>query len=184
MDNFIVLTGGPGGGKTSVIKALSLRGYPVVEETGRSIIRDRLDRGLSPRPEPATFARQMFEVDLGHYRRLRAGTTYRCQAGPALTFFDRSFLDSACLIAALDKVYFEQIGETLKNCRFNRRVFITPPWKEIYRNDGERDQTFEEAIASCQTLEAWYREMGYTPVALPLSSVEHRIEFILRTVGS
>jgi predicted ATPase len=174
MDNFIVLTGGPGGGKTTIIEVLRDLGYVVVEETGRSIIRDRLNRGLPPRPEPAEFARLLFETDLGHYRRLAHSTT--------LTFFDRSFLDSACLIARVDMDYYGQICETLENCRFNRRVFITPPWKAIYRNDGERDQTFEEAIASYETLYAWYQNMGYEPVVLPFCSIEDRVEYILRSI--
>ena len=184
MDNFIILTGGPGGGKTSIIEALQARGYPVVGETGRSIIRDRLARGLSPRPGPAEFARQLFEADLAQYQRLRDATAHYGQASAAITFFDRSFLDSACLIAAVDKGYFGQIGEMLKNYRFNRRVFITPPWREIYCNDGERDQTFEEAIASYQTLDSWYRTIGYAPVDLPFCSVEDRVGFILRSIGS
>jgi len=175
MDNFIVLTGGPGGGKTSIIEALRQLGYPVVEETGRSMIRERLNRGLSPRPEPAEFARLLFETDLEHYRRL-AGSK-------ELTFFDRSFLDGACLLAGVNKTYYEHIGATLKSCRFNRRVFITPPWKDIYCNDGERDQTFEEAVASYETLDAWYRKMGYEPEAVPFGSVGDRVEYILRSIG-
>ena len=40
--NAIIITGGPGMGKTSVIEQLSEMGYHSVEETGRSIIQKEL----------------------------------------------------------------------------------------------------------------------------------------------
>lgn len=38
MDNFIVCTGGPGAGKTSVINHLKALGYPCAPEVGRKVI--------------------------------------------------------------------------------------------------------------------------------------------------
>jgi|TARA_B100001059_G_scaffold133292_2_gene133489 predicted ATPase len=56
MTNRFVLSGGPGGGKSALLAALAERGYPVVPESARAIIRSRLQSGLAPRPEPAAFA--------------------------------------------------------------------------------------------------------------------------------
>jgi predicted ATPase len=68
--------------------------------------------------------------------------------------------------------------------RYNNRVFITPPWKEIYRNDRERDQTFEQSIEVYKRLEKWYGEHGYEMVVLPKDTVENRAKFILSQVGA
>ena len=175
-ENYIILTGGAGGGKSSIIGELRRRGYPVAEETGRAIIRERLAQGLSPRSDPAEFARQLFERDLDHYRQHAENT--------GLTFFDRSFLDSACLLFLENKPYFETVTGILRDWRFNEKVFITPPWEAIFRNDSERDQTFEESAASFTILDEWYRAKGYETIVLPKISVEERVEFILHTLDS
>lgn len=171
-ENYIILTGGAGGGKTSIIDELQRRGYPVAGETGRAVIRERLAQGLSPRPAPAEFARQLFQRDLDHFRQHAENT--------GLTFFDRSFLDSACMLFTENKPYFETIRTILADWRFNSRVFITPPWEEIFQNDSERDQAFADAVASYTILGEWYRGNGYETVDLPKTAVDERVEFILK----
>jgi len=67
-DNFFVITGGPGGGKTAVLHALAEKGFACVRETARQMIKDRLEKGLPPRPEPSVFARELFQVDFDQFR--------------------------------------------------------------------------------------------------------------------
>ncbi|HEX6707837.1 MAG TPA: AAA family ATPase [Albitalea sp.] len=55
MQRRIIVTGGPGAGKTALLAALAARGHVHVPETARAIIRDRKSRGLSPRPEPEIY---------------------------------------------------------------------------------------------------------------------------------
>jgi len=71
------------------------------------------------------------------------------------------------------------IKDLLQDCRVNKKVFITPPWKEIYKTDGERDQTFEEAADGYQRLFEWYQKNDYEMIILPKTSVEHRVDLIL-----
>jgi predicted ATPase len=61
--NFYVITGGPGAGKTSVLEYLAAKGYSYVPETARQIIKERLSKGLTPRPDPKTFAEEIFNKD-------------------------------------------------------------------------------------------------------------------------
>ena len=60
--NAIIITGGPGMGKTSVIEQLSAMGYHSVEETGRSIIQKELktDGNRLPWLDKKGFAMAMF----------------------------------------------------------------------------------------------------------------------------
>ena len=67
--------------------------------------------------------------------------------------------------------------------RYNNKVFIAPPWEGIYRNDAERDQSFEQSIEVYQRLEDWYREHDYNIVALPKDTIENRVGFILDQVA-
>ena len=170
-NNFFIITGGPGGGKTSLLESLAGQGFVIVPETARQIIRERLRNGLTPRPDPHEFARQIFETDLVNY------TSHMNEM--QIRFFDRSFLDSALMLFQDDRNYFESIVDHLITRRYNRKVFIAPPWKEIYRNDSERDQTFEEAVCIYEKLYPWYENNGYQLIVLPNESLETRMKFVL-----
>jgi predicted ATPase len=63
--------------------------------------------------------------------------------------------------------------------RYNRRVFIAPPWRDIFRQDRERKQDFAEAVRTYQVMAETYSEYGYELVEIPCASVEARMEFIL-----
>jgi len=171
--NFYVITGGPGGGKTSLMECLASKGYSYIPETAREIIRERLLQGLSPRPDPRSFAEQVFTKDW---------TNFISNSDSSILFFDRSFMDSACQLFDCDPVAYRKIKNTHQNNRYNNIVFITPPWTEIYRNDTERDQSFEEAIRVYERLEKWYREHGYDIVVVPKDTIENRVTFILGRV--
>ena len=170
-NNFIVISGGPGGGKTSLLEFLSKNGYNYIKESGRTIIRERLRKGLSPRPAPEEFARQMFQMDYENFIN---------HADIAdILFFDRSFLDSAFLVHQSDQIFFDKIRHSLITNRFYTKVFMTPPWQEIYTADSERDQTFDESVEIYEKLSHWYLTNGYELVTVPRLPVEMRVKMIL-----
>ena len=78
---------------------------------------------------------------------------------------------------------YDKISSSLRSHRYNNKVFITPPWKEIFRNDAERDQSFEQSIEVYERLDKWYREHGYDIVALPRDTIENRVKFILSKIA-
>ena len=174
-NNFYVITGGPGGGKTSLLDLLAAKGYSYVPETAREIIKQRLSQGLPPRPDAATFAQQMFLKDFENYI---SNTGMK-----SLLFFDRSFLDSAHLLYNSGAGSYEKIKGTHLIHRYNQKVFITPPWKEIYSNDSERDQTFEQAIEVYDNLYNWYTLHKYDVITIPKGTIENRANFILDRVS-
>jgi predicted ATPase len=47
VDQFVVISGCSGGGKSTLIAELGRRGYPVVEEPGRRIVKEELASGGS-----------------------------------------------------------------------------------------------------------------------------------------
>jgi len=174
-NNFFIITGGPGGGKTSLLESLAVKGFAVVPETARQIIKDRLRKGMAPRPAPHEFAQQIFETDLSNYISNIKETRIR--------FFDRSFMDSALMLFQDDQDYYRAIKEHLTTERYNRNVFITPPWREIYINDNERDQTFEDALRIYEQLYQWYDNNGYQLIVLPEESIETRVKIVLEKIS-
>jgi predicted ATPase len=67
--------------------------------------------------------------------------------------------------------------------RYWRRVFLAPPWREIYKIDSERKQNFDEAVRTYSLMQNTYEGCGYEVVTMPRVSVEERVEFILSDVG-
>ena len=132
-----------------------------------------MSSGLPPRPDPLTFAIEIFRKDWSNYN---------SHTDTVPTFFDRSFIDSAWQIFTADKKEFSLIEETYSANRYNKKVFITPPWKEIFKKDSERDQSFDEAIEVYEGLYEWYSNYGYELLVLPKDSIENRAGFILEQV--
>ncbi|MGW9127890.1 AAA family ATPase [Paenibacillus chitinolyticus] len=66
--------------------------------------------------------------------------------------------------------------------RYNKRVFIAPPWPDIYRNDAERKQDLKTACRTFETMAAVYTELGYELVELPRCSIEDRAEYIRSSI--
>jgi predicted ATPase len=67
--------------------------------------------------------------------------------------------------------------------RYDRRVFIAPPWPDIFRQDSERRQSFAEAVRTNEAMVATYGEYGYELIELPRSSVAERVRFVVTKAG-
>jgi predicted ATPase len=170
----VAVTGGPGAGKTSLLEGLELRGYAILAEVAREIIADRKARRLSPRPSPIEFANAIAQRDVEQYEATRMGAK--------LIFFDRSLLDSLGMLARLDQLADADKQRLLAHYPYHSTAFILPPWREIYRTDSERDQSYEEAVHVYQAIREWYVQCGYQLIDVPQGTVDERCAFVLRTL--
>lgn len=175
MNSRFVITGGPGGGKTTLLENLAAWGYRVAPEAARRIIRERLSVGLPPRAEPASFAREILDSDIQQYR--------AAMDHDGTTFFDRGVLDALYMLDLESALSRDEITSHVQAFPYNAIVFLLPPWEAIYGMDSERDQTFEESVAVFEGMKRWYSRWGYETVAVPRASVEARVSFILEAIG-
>lgn len=171
--NFFILTGGPGSGKTTLIKELNNRGCFSVEDVARKVIQDEIilvdENDLKSRIERMI---------------VRSIDTYKVavQKQAKITIFDGAVLD---YIGYADRTN-TSISEELKNAAlslvYSKKVFIAPTWKEIYCNDSERIQSIDEAIAVYNYLFKLYLEHGYEIIKLPQASIECRADFVMNHI--
>jgi len=82
----VIVTGGPGVSKTTLLAELHASGYTTVSESALAIISERRARGQSPRPEPAAFAREILRRDTEQYHAHPAESSWM--------FFDRSLVEA------------------------------------------------------------------------------------------
>ena len=66
--------------------------------------------------------------------------------------------------------------------RYAKKVFVTPPWVQIYKNDPIRTETFEEAEKIHHFIMKAYVDNGYELIDLPLATPDNRIEFIINSL--
>ena len=171
----VVLTGGPGVGKTLLLAELGARGYATVEESARAIIAERVASGLSARPELPIFAREILRRDVEKFLSHAPGSEW--------IFFDRGVLDALGLLQEVDPLPIEDLQRLLSAYSFHTLVFILPPWEAIYANDAERDQTFVEAVNVYNKLQRWYRSCGYRVHDVPRLSVQQRADHVLQMLS-
>ena len=173
----IIITGGPGAGKTTLLLALQARGYTIVGDSPRAIIQDRVRRGLSPRPVAHEFVRETLRMDIANF--------VQHAATPGHVFFDRSVLDALCGLDGVTPLNEGELSTWLSTYRYFPKVFLLPPWKEIYTNDAERDHTFEHAESVYSVTQEWYRRLyPYQLIEVPRASVEERCTYVLQALAN
>lgn len=171
--NFHIITGGPGAGKTSIIEALRERGYRCVDEVGRQIIREQVLIGGDGLHwgDRAKFLELMLSRSMRDYELASE------HAGPV--FFDRGLPEFAGYCRLTGMPVPRHVETAVALFRYAPTIFVAPPWPEIFVNDAERKQDFQEAIATCDAVVAACREAGYETVEIPRVPVADRVEFIL-----
>jgi predicted ATPase len=176
-DRFFVITGGPGGGKTTLINKLRERGIICVDEVGRAIIQTQIKidgRGL-PWVDLQLFEELILQQNVSNYLAADPET---------LTVFDRGIVDHTGGAIMTGAPVATHIRTAVDRFRYNQTVFVAPPWLEIYTTDSERRQDFAEAVRTHDAMVWAYRAEGFSIVPLPLASVEERADFVLERIGA
>jgi predicted ATPase len=174
VNRFVVISGCSGGGKSTLLIELGQRGYATVEEPGRRIVREEIfGAGLTlPWVNGAAFARRAIEIALADRAAASRETGW--------VFFDRGLLDAAAALQHLSgEPTLANLGEAH---RYHRKVFLAPPWPEIYVTNSERRHSLNEAVAEYQRLLYLFPLLGYEVTILPKAGVHERANFVLRAL--
>lgn len=94
-----------------------------------------------------------------------------------LIYFDRGIPD---LIASLlyfnkpvEENYFQHVT------KYSKIVFICPEWKEIYKQDMQRLQSFEESVGIGKKISEVYSNLGFEIIEIPKLPLRERAEFVV-----
>lgn len=165
-----VVTGAPGSGKSTLLAGVALRGVATGPEVARAILQS--PGGMEMRAErPIAFAMAMLEAQLASWEKSGADD------GPFL--FDRGFPDIVGFLRLESLPVPPVIDAACRECRYEGPTFHAPPWREIYRQDAERIQSWEEAVESDAAVIGAWRDYGYSPITLPFADPAARAQFVL-----
>lgn len=174
----IVITGGPGSGKTSLILAMEHSGRKVMHEISREVTKRAQAEGIEQLflTDPILFSQKLLKGRLEQFQNLE-------HSHQKIVFYDRGMPD---VTSYLDYIHANYPAEFDEMCLKNRydAVFILPPWKHIYSQDGERYETFEAAEKIFEYLLSGYKKYNYKVLEVPPGAVSQRQDFILTTLKS
>ncbi|MNJ95036.1 hypothetical protein D3C87_127400 [compost metagenome] len=173
--NFFVITGGPGVGKTTLLNELNSREYNYIPEAARQIIKEQMEMNGNALPWENTTKYKALMLE-------KSITDYQLAKPNIITFFDRGIPDTLCYSKVLGETISTEEDTAARKYRYNNKVFLLPPWREIYVTDTERKQDWEEAVRTYELMKTTYMEYGYEIIEVPKISVKERADFILKCI--
>lgn len=169
----IVIIGGPGTGKSSIIEGLVAKGYCCYPEISREVTLEAQKRGIEQLflEDPLLFSQMLLD---GRIRQFNSAQNEPHQ----WVFIDRGIPD---VVAYMDYIGDDFPEHFNKACLENvyTKIFMLPPWEEIYESDSERYENFEQAKTIHKHLIKTYTDYGYNVIEVPKDSIDNRIIFIL-----
>ncbi len=173
----IVLIGGPGTGKTTVIEGLQARGFCCYPEISREITLEAQKNGIAQLflEQPLLFSEMLLQGRKAQYENAKKESL-------EVVFIDRGLPDVLAYLDYLNQEYPQKYYQLCTNFQYSQ-VFILPPWEEIYVSDEARYENFEQAQTIYKYILATYQKLGYHPVEVPKDSPENRVDFILEKIS-
>lgn len=173
----IVITGGPGTGKSSIIEELKKRGHICFEEISRQVTLEARENGIEQLflSQPLLFSKLLLE---GRAKQFTEADTYE----NTTIFLDRGLPDVLAYMDFYDSDYPESFVKVCQNSTYDT-VFIVTPWKDIFQSDNVRYETFEQSEQIHEQLLNTYKKFGYHLVPIPFDTVKKRADFILDSLN-
>ena len=170
--NWHVITGAPCSGKTAVIRKLGQLGHLVVHEVARAYIDDRLEHGetiAQIKADILSFERHILYQKVAIEQSLPKEET---------VFLDRAVPDSIGYYI-LEGLNPDDPIQKSRLWRYKKIFFFD---RISFEEDPVRSEDDKIASRIDGLLKESYRMLGYEIIFVPLMSLSHRVDFILKNV--
>lgn len=169
----IVIIGGPGSGKTSIINELITKGFCCYPEISREVTLKAKADGIEQLflTNPILFSEMLLEGRIQQFKNAQ-------NENHEVVFIDRGIPDVLAYMKFIGDDYPENFELACKENIYSK-IFVLPPWEEIYISDNERYESYEQAQEIHNHLVETYQSYGYNLIEIPKETVENRVLHIL-----
>jgi predicted ATPase len=173
----IVITGGPGTGKTSIINNLIERGFLCYDEISRQITLEARKEGIEQLflTEPLLFSEKLLEGRTQQFLNAK-------KESKTVVFLDRGLPDVLAYMDYVNDTYPKHFVKACETYIYDT-IFVLAPWQEIFKSDSERYENFEQAIEIHHHLLEAYKRFGYNLIDVPFGSIKTRTDFVLESLN-
>lgn len=171
----VVITGGPGTGKSTLLDLLKDLGYPCHREVSRQIIKEQLELGskIVPWDDLLNFSHLVNKGQSAQFNNVKEGVC---------NFYDRGVPDVLAYLRK-ENIHVESLEQSAKEHSYFPVVFALPPWADIYGTDNERREDLEEMKLIHNKLIEVYQDLGYKVIELPKVSPKNRLDIVLKELN-
>jgi predicted ATPase len=174
----VVIIGGPGSGKTTLIESLREKGYCCYPEISREVIHEARKQGIEQLflENPLLFSELLLEGRKKQYQSAIEETH-------DTVFIDRGIPDVLAYMHYIGDAYPAGFDQACRDHRYTS-IFVLPPWEEIYVSDDARYENFEQSKLIHRHLCETYGSFGYKLLEVPTGTVEDRVTFVLENLNN
>ena len=176
-EGHVLLEDVPGTGKTTIIDALIEQGYACFPEISRQITLEAKKQGIEQLflEKPLLFSELLLEGRKKQHQQAQEDVS-------EIVFLDRGIPDILAYMHYIGDSYPAFFDQASREHQYSK-VFVLPPWEDIYESDEARYENFEQAKLIFGHLLETYQKYGYELIEVPRGSVEERIQFILNQLS-
>lgn len=169
----IVITGGPGTGKSSIINELISRNYNCFEEVSRQVTLEARKDGIEQLflTNPLLFSELLLKARTQQFKDVETVTE-------DVVFLDRGLPDVLAYMDYAKSPYPKAFEDSCHQLVYDK-VFVLAPWQDIFVSDSERYESFEQAVEIHEALLKTYKRFGYDLIDVPFGTIASRADFIL-----
>ena len=172
----IIITGGPGTGKTSLIEELKKNNFKCFDEISREITLKYREKGIEQLflSDPKLFSQELLNGRIQQFN-----NSINLQAD--CEFFDRGIPDIIAYLNFKKVDLSKKILKSIDKYRYDM-IFLLEPWEDIYSSDIIRYESFDQVITIDSYIKYAYKEFGYNPIIVPKDNIKNRIDFIINSL--
>ena len=172
----VVIDGGPGTGKTAVIRFLSKK-YPIMKESAREILlKDKRFKHMNAlQARGSGFQEAIFDHQIKEYNK-------SVKLKSKLVFFDRGLQGGLAYWELNNLSVPKRLEENAKSMKYNYVFILSPLPKKFYENDGARAESYKDSLKIHKRIIYFYKKYGLKPIIVPFNTVENRAKFVLSRI--